>query len=325
MKRLPSLLFALIASLATPATANPGTTSGSPAVADAPTSAPVSTARIVSLGAAVTETLYELGAAGQVVAVDASVSYPEETARLPKLNYYRQLSAEGVLSLRPTMVIGTTDVGPAEALTQLRGAGVQVVLIPFKPSPDSTRLLIRELGRALNREARAGEIVARMDASLAETQQRIAARKAGARPRVLFIYARSGAGLNVGGRGTAGDSLIRLAGGENALGGPDGIDGFRPLTAEAVATANPDVVFVLDGGYATLGGVDGVLKQPGISLTPAGKNRRVVHLDDTLALGFGPRLGEGVAALAAALYPGLAANPEGTGANPDADNGAAKK
>jgi iron complex transport system substrate-binding protein len=120
---------------------------------------------------------------------------------------------------------------------------------------------------------------------------------------VLFIYARGGGTLMVGGTGTPAAAMIRLAAGENAV---SAFDGFKPLTAEAVTTAAPDVILVPSRGLATLGGVDGLVAQPGIALTPAGKARRVVAMDDLLLLGFGPRLGSAVRELAILLHPELA-------------------
>lgn len=110
--------------------------------------------------------------------------------------------------------------------------------------------------------------------------------------------------MNVAGSGTSAEAMIELAGAENAL---TGIDGFKPLTAEAVVEAAPDVILMLTRGLDSVGGVDGMLEQPGIELTPAGENCRIVAMDDLLLLGFGPRLGTAVRALTEKLHPQLEA------------------
>lgn len=106
--------------------------------------------------------------------------------------------------------------------------------------------------------------------------------------------------MNVSGRGTSADAMIKLAGGQNAV---TGYVDYRPLTAEAVIAAAPDVILLLDRGLDDVGGVKGWLKQPGLALTPAGRTRRIVSMDDMLFLSFGPRLGQAVLQLNKLLYP----------------------
>ncbi|MEO0603960.1 MAG: ABC transporter substrate-binding protein, partial [Myxococcota bacterium] len=117
-------------------------------------------------------------------------------------------------------------------------------------------------------------------------------------PRVVFIYARGGGTLNVAGLDTGAGRMVELAGGVNAV---TGYTGYKPLTAESLVLAKPDVLLLTSRGLESLGGTEGLLAQPGVSLTPAGQNRRIVVLDDLLLLGFGPRVGEGVVELAKRL------------------------
>jgi iron complex transport system substrate-binding protein len=112
---------------------------------------------------------------------------------------------------------------------------------------------------------------------------------------VLFVYTSSSGALQVAGEGTAASAMIALAGARNAT---SGFTGYRPMTAEAVIAAAPDVILFTDRGLASAGGVDAVLAKPGVALTPAGRARRVVSLDDLLLLGFGPRTGAAAEALA---------------------------
>jgi iron complex transport system substrate-binding protein len=121
-------------------------------------------------------------------------------------------------------------------------------------------------------------------------------------PRVLFVYARGAGTMMVAGTETPAEAMIALAGAANAA---EGFAGFKPMTAEAVVAAQPDVILMPERGLESLGGADGLLEQPGVALTPAGKNRRIVTMDDLLLLGFGPRLGEAVQTLTTKLHPGL--------------------
>lgn len=258
--------------------------------------------RIVSVGGAVTETVFALGAGDWIVAVDTSSVFPvEATARLPHVGYQRQLSAEGVLAQRPTLVLASHEAGPRAALQQLRDVGVRVVLVDDGGfTLESAGAKITAIATVIGKEAE-GRALATRVAVETEAATGLAAR-ATSRPRVLFVYARGTGAAHVAGRATAADAMIRMAAGENAI---SGFDGFKPLTAEAVAQAVPDVILVPARGLASLGGVDSLLAQPGMALTPAAHTRRVIAIDDVVLLGFGPRLGQGLHDLALGLHPEL--------------------
>jgi len=261
---------------------------------------PADTSRIVTLGGSVTETVYALGAGDQIVGVDASSVYPEAAAERPSVGYFRQLPAEGVLSLDPSLVIALEGTGPPTVLDQLRSAGVQVEEIPDAPTVDGTKRKIRQIAGLLGRDAQGDSLIRRMDEDLAEA--RALRQEATSTPRVLFIYARGSGSMNVAGRGSSAEAMIELAGAQNAI---TGFEGYKPMTAEAVVSATPDVLLLLTRGLDSVGGIDGLLDQPGIALTPAGENRRVVAMDDLLLLGFGPRLGTAVKELTEKLHPEL--------------------
>lgn len=252
------------------------------------------TSRIVTIGGAVTEIVHALGLGDRVVATDRSSTFPKSVQRRPRLSYFRESSAEGILSARPSLVLATRDMGPPAVADQVRSAGVDVLMLDEATTPQAAAARIRIIARALDRREQGEVLVRRMQTELSAAQ---AMRPAKA-PRVLFVYARGASTLLVAGDGTSAQAVVELAGGVNAL---SGFDGFRPLTAEAVVTAAPDVIVLPEGGLESIGGVDGLLRLPGLALTPAAQSRRVVTVDDALLLSFGPRLGEGVRALAQAL------------------------
>ncbi|ARA93235.1 hypothetical protein AWN76_008730 [Rhodothermaceae bacterium RA] len=262
------------------------------------------TRRLVTLGGAITEIVYALGLGDRVVAADASSLYPPDVLEKPRLGYYRQASAEGILAQRPTLVVAPEGLGPPAVIEQLRAAVVPVLLLEEAHTVEAAVHRIRTLARALGRDATGEQIVARMEAELAAARPQQGA----VPPRVLFIYARGAGLVNVAGRATAADAVIRLAGGENVV---TAYEGYRPLTAEAAVAAAPEVIVVPQRGLESLGGVDGLLRQPGLALTPAGRQRRVVAVDDALLLSFGPRLGEGVLRLSRALRSERPAGEEG--------------
>jgi iron complex transport system substrate-binding protein len=237
--------------------------------------------RIVSIGGAVTETVFALGAGHEVVAVDTSSVYPAETARLPKVGYQRTLSAEGILAQSPDLVIVSEEAGPPTALEQLRNAGVRVERMPPAKTPDQAVERITAVGIALDRPAASHAVRMRREVAAA------LARVPPDRPRFILVYARGAGTLMVAGSDTGGSAMVELAGGRNAI---REVQGFKPLSAEILIEAAPDVIVVPARGLETIGGEAGMLALPGVSETPAGRNRRIVAFDDLLLLGFGPRL-----------------------------------
>lgn len=259
---------------------------------DAPPEASVALDRVVTLGGPVTETVYALGLGDRVVGVDRSSLYPEAVHALPRLDYFRQTSAEGVLSLAPTVVLALEGTGPPAVLDQIRAAGVPVLTLPEVTGLAGAADRVRHLGDVIGRPGAADSLASRMRAEVGAVTTPASA------PRALFVYARGAGTLLVSGTGNAADAVLRLAGAENAVAG---VEGFQPLTAEAVVGAAPDVIVVPERGLESLGGLDGLLALPGMMQTPAGQARRVVAVDDALLLGFGPRVGEGVRDLARKL------------------------
>jgi iron complex transport system substrate-binding protein len=249
--------------------------------------------RIVTLGACVTEMVYALGEGDAIVAVDSSSTFPVAARRLPQVGYYRMLGAEGILALRPTLVLGTTQAGPPETIQKLRRAGVNLHLFEAPTSLDSALATLQAIADERERSAQGAEIVAdirrRIDA--------VRTRSDGTAPRVLALIA-GGGSLMVAGRGNAADLMIGLAGGINAAGA---LEGYKPLSTEAVTGLEPDVILIPDHALPLLGGLDAVLELPGLAQTAAARKRHVVVMESQLLLGLGPRLGVAVEELAAAL------------------------
>lgn len=242
--------------------------------------------RILPLNGGVAEIVFTLGLGDRVVGRDITATF-EEAKDLPLVTKAHDVSAESVLSLRPTVVLADTDTGPSEAIDQIRDAGVPVVVLdPATELADvSTRttriaeaLGVPDAGKALN---------SRIDKDLAAAR---AAVPEGSRPKVAFLYMRGSAAVYLmGGKGSGADSLIDAAGAVDA-GVESGLDKpFTPLTSEALIKAQPDVILIMSKGLESVGGIDGLLDVPGIRETPAGQNRRVVTLEDGVLLSFGPR------------------------------------
>ncbi|NUP10389.1 MAG: ABC transporter substrate-binding protein [Polyangiaceae bacterium] len=253
--------------------------------------------RVVVAGGPITEIAFAIGAGEAIVGADTSSVFPAETSALPKVGYQRQLASEGVLSLSPTMLLASDEAGPPEALDQIRGAGVRVVTIgsPKEASAIPTRVLA--VGDALARAEEAQSLASKLEQSIAALERKAASRTT--RPRVLLLYARGHGSMLVGGRRTAAEIVLSLAGCTNAA---SDLEGFVPLTPEAALAARPEIVLAPQMGLESLGGAEALFATPGLSETPAARNRRVVAVDDLLLLGLGPRIAEAVEAVASNVF-----------------------
>jgi iron complex transport system substrate-binding protein len=249
--------------------------------------------RIVSVGSDVTEILFALGLGEDVVAVDSTSQFPAQATQLPQVGYLRSLAAEGILSLRPTHLVASGDVGPAATVTQLRNAGVTVMVQPTSRTADDVQARIIALGAALGAQMPAQTLSAAVSARMAQVRQEIAAMPG--RPRTLFLISINAGSPSAAGRDTAADAMIALAGGVNPV---TGFEGFRALSLEVAAAAQPDVILMMAHTLSAAGGVEGVALNPAIALTPAGRARRIRTIDGAYTLGFGPRLPEAARDLA---------------------------
>lgn len=259
--------------------------------------------RVATLGGVVTETAYALGAQDRIIAVDESSFYPPEAlAEKPTIGYHRFLAAEPVLAADPTLIIGDDTTGPPDVVAQLRDAGVTLLFLPEPGTLDETRALIGSMGLALGLEDQADEVIAALDADVAAAQELIA--QASVSPRVLFYFRPPGAPSLVSGTDTGASEMIALAGGENVF---PGFEGYVPMTPEAIAEAAPEVILTTDASLRELGGLEGLLAEPGVAQTPAAEGERIVSMEDLYLLGFGPRTGRAIAELARLLHPDLSA------------------
>lgn len=237
--------------------------------------------KIVSAGASVTELIYALDAQSKLVGVDVTSVTPEGTT-IPKVGYHRALSAEGLLALEPTLVIGSDEMGPKPALDQLSRVGVEVEVVDTSSTIEGLNHRIDQIAKLTNSEAKVGELkekVAQQVEALNSNQPSQSNMK-----KVLFLLIHEGRPANVAGNGTTPDAIIKLAGGINPAASQ--IDSYKPLSNEAMVEMQPDVILVSGRSYEKMGGSDAVLKAlPLLAATPAGKNGDIVTIDGHALVG----------------------------------------
>ncbi|WP_103529668.1 hemin ABC transporter substrate-binding protein [Streptomyces sp. SM12] len=256
--------------------------------------------RIVPLSGSIAEVVYTLGLGDRVVARDVTATF-EEAAELPVVTRGHEVSAESVLSLRPDVVLVEDTTGPAEAIDQIRSAGIPLVVFDTPRELEAVTGRIEAVATALGVDEAGQRLVERTEGRIAAAQEAIPAE--GDRPRVAFLYLRGTASVYLlGGAGSGATSLIEAAGAIDA-GVESGLEkDFTPITSEALAAAAPDVILVMSKGLTSVGGVDGLLEIPGIAETPAGMDRRVAAVDDGVLLNYGPRTDEVLASLAEQIH-----------------------
>lgn len=258
--------------------------------------------RLVVLNGDLAEVVYALGLGEQVVGLDISATYPPEAKAKQNLGYQRALNAEGILALNPTLVLGNEVAGPPEVIAQVAAAGVTTLILPDVKTLDGVETKITTVARALGVPNRGKLLWDETKAEIDAAMDLLA--KATSRPRVAFLYLRGPQTQLLAGKGSRADIMIEAAGGKD-VGTDVGITGTAPITAEAIVSAAPDIILVLTAGLQASGGIDGLLRIPGLADTPAGQARRVIDFDDQYLIGLGPRTGQALMDLVKALHPEL--------------------
>lgn len=251
--------------------------------------------RLVVAGGSLTELVYAIGAGDRVVGVDETTSFPPETADLPHIGYWKQLSSEGILSLRPDSVITWQDAGPSLVLEQLRTQKVKVLTLPRIPATvEQMYANIHTLSAALGEQQKGDALVS----SLRQRLETVALRNAQMKPvTALFILSAGGSAPQVAGQGSVADAIMTLAGAHNAAQHSQ----YKGYSAEALIAANPDVIVVTS--QMVQGDLNRLAAIAGITHTAAWKNQRIITVDQALILGMGPRIADAVETLHQQFWP----------------------
>ncbi|HET7621930.1 MAG TPA: ABC transporter substrate-binding protein [Gemmatimonadaceae bacterium] len=257
--------------------------------------------RIVSVSKQINEFIFAIGAQHDLVAVDLTSVYPPEIRKLPTVGYHRALSAEGIISMKPTVFLTDGNVGPDAVLDQLKKVGIPITVMHPGSTVDSAQALLTHLGEFFHREQAADSVLAEWKAGMDQLWADTATWSGEKRPRVLIIH--FGQIINnylAVKSGSTADQLVRWAGGTNAI---DSVGGMLRLTPELIARAAPDVIIATDVGFDRFGSAEKFATLPGVSLTPAGRNKRIYRIDEQKIMYYGPRTPAAVRELHAMLFP----------------------
>ncbi|MBO9478063.1 hemin ABC transporter substrate-binding protein [Shimia sp. R11_0] len=250
--------------------------------------------RIVSAGGSITEIVYALGQQDRLVARDTTSNHPAQALELPNVGYVRRLSPEGLLSVNPDLILAEEGAGPPETFEVLEGSGLPIITIPMGFDLPAVQEKITAVAAALDVPEAGAALVAQV------TEEVEGAQKAAGlhNQRILFVLSMQGGRIMAAGRNTAADGIITMAGAQNAI---DGFEGYKLITDEAVITAAPDVILMMQSHRPGAITADDLLSHPALSTTPAGRDQAVLQMDGMLMLGFSVRTGQAVTELANAL------------------------
>ncbi|MEQ4921909.1 heme/hemin ABC transporter substrate-binding protein [Proteus hauseri] len=263
--------------------------------------------RWVVAGGSISELIYAMNAGDKIVGVDETTSYPEQTKSLPHIGYWKQLSTEGILSLRPTTFVTWDDAEPKMVLRQLAQHKVNVISLPRTPATFELMLEnIRTLSISLDTQTEAEALIAALQTRLAlvaEKNQQIK------QPvKVMFFLSPGGGIPQVAGKTSVADAILTLAGGNNIA----THENYRIYSAEAIIAADPEVIVITtqsqENHTGNLRSTNGLASVPGVSMTQAWKNQRIIEIDQSLILGMGPRIVDGVELLHQQFYPSASNN-----------------
>ncbi|HDY7777122.1 heme/hemin ABC transporter substrate-binding protein [Vibrio vulnificus] len=236
--------------------------------------------RIISAGSAVTELILALHAEQSLIAVDVTSQLPDGQ-QLPKIGYHRRLSAEGLLALSPTKLIGSDEMGPAPVLQQLKSTGVDIEVVNTQANVDGLKARIDQIAAILNKPQEAQQLKSQVDQ---QVQSLKANQPTNQKKKVLFLLIHEGRAANVAGTDTTPDAIINLAGAINPA--ADKITAYKPLSSESMVEMQPDVILVSGRSFEKLGGPDAIIKMmPLLAATPAGQNKQIMTIDGAALVG----------------------------------------
>ncbi|HBO87465.1 MAG TPA: hemin ABC transporter substrate-binding protein [Verrucomicrobia bacterium] len=239
--------------------------------------------RVVAVGSGINEIVYALGASDKLVGNCVSSIYPEDAKTLPKVGYKRMLPSEGIISLKPDLVIMTDEAGPPSVVNQLDQLKIDVIKLSANRSLQNIYDSISVIAEALGKEKESFELIQHLSKQEDELKLKVAALND--QPTVLFILGHGGV-ARVAGYDTAADSMIKLAGGQNVF---SEFKGYKPVSPEEIIKMNPDYILATNMGVDQQGGIQKFSQMNGVRDTPAARNQNILIFNSQYLLGFGPR------------------------------------
>lgn len=240
--------------------------------------------RIISAGSNITELFFALGAEDALVAVDLTSRHYAEKADLPQVGYHRQLSAEGLMSLNPTRLIGSEDMGPESTVSLLKASQVDVVIMPAGNSISVLNERIDIIAEITGHQQKAAQLKEEVKQSVAQLESAQEKMTEASKPKVLYLMLSKDRPANVAGKNTSIDEIIKLSGAKNPA--SELIESYKPLSYEAIINMQPEYILVSERALESFGSIEKIIKDlPLLAATPAGKNGQIIAVPGTALIG----------------------------------------
>lgn len=230
--------------------------------------------RIVSLGNDITEIIFALNFGGNIIAqstLDSVAQIP------PSIEDIKHIDPQRIISMHPTLVLASDQIRPSSALLHIQSQGIHVIKIARGMTLEAIPKKIRTIAKQINQVHLGEQLIKTFQDDLSKIQT------SPINKNILFIINKGGALPLIAGKNTTADKLITAIGAKNAMAN---LTLYQPLSPESVIEGQPDLIVVCHGSAKTLGGAKGILRLPGISMTPAGRNKALVIVDDVGMLNF---------------------------------------
>ena len=242
--------------------------------------------RVVIAGGSITEIFYLLGIEDRIVALDITSTYPEEAKKFPSVGYVRMLSAEGLLSMNPSIILGENDMGPPTVIEQVKKTGIELKIIPEEKSIPGIIEKIRCVASIMGVSSLAEELInheyiEKYD-QIKQNHDKVSSKNISA----MVIYSMQGTSPIVCGTGESGDAFLKLIGAKNAFAS---FEGWKPASAESIIANDPDYIIVTSRLLKRFSNIEELKKHPSLSQTTAAQNDNIIAKDGMAMMGFGPR------------------------------------
>ncbi len=249
--------------------------------------------KIISIAPSITELIYALGKGDELVGRTDYCDYPEEAKKVQSIGSLTDPNVEKIIEQKPDLVIASTHFKD-DVAKKLEGLGIKVIVLYNADNFNGVYDSINTLGQIVNAQDKANELISSMKKKTEAVKEKVKGKEA---PKVYYVV---GFGKN-GDYTATGDTfisqMIEMAGGTNVA---KDASGWK-YSLEKIMEKDPEYIiisknfemknqFINTAGYKELSAV---------------KNNKVIEIDDNLLNRQGPRLSEGVEAVAKILHPDL--------------------
>ena len=242
--------------------------------------------KVVVAGGSLTEIIYFLNMESLLVGVDITSNFPEEAKSLPSVGYVRALSAEGILSLEPTLILGEDDTGPELVVKQIQNTGADLRIIEEDYTLKSIYKKLFCVAEILNYENEAEKIYNNKLKDQFTKLEKFSARNYKNPKKGLVILNMEGTSPIVAGRNTSGNGFIQMLGAQNVV---NDFEGWKPVGSESIIELNPDFIVVTKRGLNNFSSMEQFIQKTSLNFTNAGNNGNIYAIEGMAMLGFGPR------------------------------------